>query len=273
MGFVVLSLLSLSLLDAGVFAGEDGALALALGHAVLGDSLEEGAAFFSGLLEALEADLDLLGAAGLDLVVDEALDGGGLEAVLSAFLGDLALDDELLDVGVAGEVPELADGGGALGAEGAGVGDVSDTFEGVVTNLGDGDVEDGDVFTEDVTTDGLTAAFTVATAEGLVADGTTLEEEGDTGGGGNTVHHGETFGILTTTELEDVAGELVAEGSTVNFSTEALADEVALADLVFRDVEGLDGTVTAVSDVELHDFGVLAFFFSKKTVRTSWCSL
>jgi len=241
-------------LDAGVFAGEDGALALALGHAVLGDSLEEGAAFFSGLLEALEADLDLLGTAGLDLVVDEALDGGGLEAVLSAFLGDLALDDELLDVGVTGEVPELADGGGALGAEGAGVGDVSDTFEGVVTNLGDGDVEDGDVFTEDVTTDGLTAAFTVATAEGLVADGNKLEEEGDTGGGGNTVHHGETFGILTTTELEDVAGELVAEGSTVNFSTEALADEVALADLVFRDVEGLDGTVTAVSDVELHDF-------------------
>ena len=248
-----LSLLSLGLLDAGVFAGEDGGLALALGHALLGNGLEEGAAFFGGLLDASEADLDLLGAAGLDLVVHEALDGGGLEAVLAAVLGDLALDDELGDVGVAGEVPELADGGGALGAEGAGVGDVSDTFELVVANLGDGDVEDGDVFTEDVTTDGLSAAFTVAGAEGLEADGTALEEEGDTGGSGNTVHHGETFSILTTAELEDVAGELFTEGGTFDFSTEALADEVTLADLVFRNVEGLDGTVTAVSDVELHN--------------------
>ncbi len=253
------------LLD-GLDACSGGLLALALLHAVACDGAEPFAALLCGFLELCLHRLDLACALRADLVCQEALDLWALEAVLLVLLGDLALDDELADVSVGWQVPELADGSDALWAEGAWVGDIGDTFECLLANLADGEVEHGDVVADDVTADGLSAALARAATECVVANSAALEQEGNASWGAHTVHHWETFSVGATADLEGVAGELLAEGGALDFNTEALAEDVGAADLIFSDLECLDCAVASVSDVELHFFlgGVrFLFFFSR----------
>jgi len=233
-------------------ASSGGLLALALLHAVTCDGAEPFAALLSGCLELCLHGLDLACALSADFVCQEALNLWALEAVLLVLLGDLALDDELADVGVCWQVPELADGSDTLWAECAWVGHVSDALECLLADLGDGQVEDSDVIADDVTANGLSAAFASAATECVVANSAALEEERHASRSAHTVHHGETFSVSTTADLEGVAGELLTERSTVNLDAEALAEDVGTADLIFSDLECLDCAVAAVSDVELH---------------------
>ena len=147
----------------GLLAVEAGVLGLAVHHAGAADLVEELLALLLGGAEGGLADLNLVEAAGLDARGDDTLDLGGLEAGLLAVLLDLAADNELSDVIIAGQVEELADLASALGTQAAGEGHISDALDGLLTGLHDGDVQAGDIGANDAATDRLAAALASAT--------------------------------------------------------------------------------------------------------------
>ncbi len=73
-------------------------------------------------------------------------------------------------------------------------------------------MESLDVGTDDATTNGLALALTGAA--GAVARVTLGEKETNTVGEEDTLLHGETLLVVTTTDAEDVTGPLLTEGST-----------------------------------------------------------
>lgn len=226
--------------------------ALAVSTARSGNSGQVLAASLSGLADLLDGDLSLLGTAGLDDRSDEALNLGGLQAVLLAILGHTAAHNVLAHIILAGEVEQLADAVGALGAETAGSSRVSETLDLGVTALGDGDVQNGNITGNNATTDVLAAALTLVATEGVVTNGSALEEEGNTAGSEHSGHHGETILIRSSAETEHVSGELLSENSTIDIIAQTVVQEVHTAENFFGDIEGLDGSVAGEGDVELH---------------------
>lgn len=157
---------------------------------------------------------------------DEALDLGGLPLALAALLGgNLTVDDELTDVVLLGEVEELADLAGALGAEATGDGAVGKPGDGGLTRLGDDEGKGAQISTNDASTDGLATALT--SAAGAVARVTSGEEEAGTASEEDTLLHGETLLVVTTGDLEDEALPLVAEEISLNLLTHTLIVERA----------------------------------------------
>jgi hypothetical protein len=145
---------------------------------------------------------------------NQTLDLGGLGVFGLALLGDGTADDELADVILLVETEEAADLGGTLGAESLGDDGVGETGELTLTLLDDAQGKDGEVETGDGTTDGLALALTGAA--GAVAAVAIGEEQAGTSGKENTLLHGETLLVVTTSDAEDVTLELIAEGVTDN---------------------------------------------------------
>lgn len=238
----------------GTALAELGLLGLALGN-TLGKDL----GVFVGLV------LDLLGLAALEgnavaLVLEtlggnESLDLGSLGVRLLALaLGlDLAANDVLADIVILGEAEELADLGGALGAEALGVDDVGEAGDVGLALLDDGEGEDGEVHADDAATDGLALALTGAA--GAVAGVSLGEKEADTGRVHNTLLHRETLLVVASGDAEDVALELVADGVTGDLSAHALLHEDAELALILN-VDELLAAIGRVGDVQLHLAGV-----------------
>jgi len=67
----------------------------------------------------------------------------------------------------------------------------------------------------------------------------------------NTLHHGETLLVVTTSDLEDVTLPLVAESVDLNFLGDALVVENAQLALI-SDVDELLAASSRIGDVELH---------------------
>jgi hypothetical protein len=162
---------------------------------------------------------------------NQTLDLGGTGLLLLALLlGELTLDNELTNVILLGEVEELSDLGGSLGAKTAGNGGVGQTGKLGITLLDDNEVDDGQVSTSNATTDGLSAALTV-TERSVVAGGT-IEEDLNSVVNEDTLLHGNTLLVHTTGDLEDVALELVTE----SIGGDLLGDTLIVedADLIIR---------------------------------------
>lgn len=151
----------------------------------------------------------------------------------SSTAAPLVGDDEVADVPgagtlrkehtyivILGEAEELADLGGALGAEALGVDDVGQAGDVGLALLDDGEGKDGEVHADDAATDGLALALTGAA--GAVAGVAVGEEEADTGRVHDTLLHGETLLVVAAGDLEDVALELVADGVTGDLSAHLL---------------------------------------------------
>jgi hypothetical protein len=68
-------------------------------------------------------------------------------------------------------------------------------------------VHDRQVGSDDATTDGLSLAGTLSS--GSEALHILVEQQSDTSVGQNTLHHGETLLVVTTTNADDVASEFL----------------------------------------------------------------
>ncbi|KAI6769733.1 hypothetical protein HG530_004362 [Fusarium avenaceum] len=117
---------------------------------------------------------------------------------------------------ILGEAEELADLGGALGTEALGVDDVGEAGDLSIALLDNSEGKDGKVHADDATTDGLSLALTGAS--GAVARVALGEEKADTGRVHDALLHGETLLVVSTSDAEDVALELIADGVTRNLS-------------------------------------------------------
>jgi hypothetical protein len=96
------------------------------------------------------------------------------------------------------------------------VDDISQTGDIGITLLDDAESKDGKIHGDDAATDGLSLALT--STAGAVARVTLGEEEADTGRVHDTLLHGETLLVVSTSDAEDVALELIADGVTGNLS-------------------------------------------------------
>lgn len=142
------------------------------------------------------------------------------------------------------QAEELADLGSTLGSKALGMGDVGQASDVVVTLLDDNEGENREVHTDDAATDGLALALTGAA--GAVAAVSLGEEKLNTGGVHNTLLHRETLLVVSSGDLEDVAGEFGADAVTRDLLAHALVHEDAEAALIFN-VDELLGAVGRVA--------------------------
>eukprot|EP00981_Chlorochromonas_danica_P011209 scaffold3808_cov170-Ochromonas_danica.AAC.8 len=182
-----------------------GDLALS-GSLVLVDALLEesavGSSISLALLQSSDLLLDALSLSAESDGSDKALDVGALGVLLAVLLLDLARDDILADIISLGEVEELADLGGTLGAEALRHGGVGDTLDLVVALLHDDEVEHRQIGADDAAADRL--ALSLTSAASAVAGEAVLEEEAHAGVGEHTLLHGEALLVVTASDLEDL---------------------------------------------------------------------
>lgn len=159
---------------------------------------------------------------------------------------------------ILGEAEELADLGGALGAEALGVHDVGEAGDVGVALLDDAEGEDGEVLADDAAADGL--ALALAGAAGAVAGVAVGEEEADTEGLHDALLHGETLLVVAAGDAEDVALELVADGVTGDLGAHLCGFVSAFVVFVARPVRGVGwfGGTYAL----LHEDGELALILN-----------
>jgi len=96
------------------------------------------------------------------------------------------------------------------------VDDVGEARDVSITLLDNAEGEDREIHADDAATDRLSLALTGAS--GSVARVALGEEEADTGRVHDTLLHGETLLVVSTSDAEDVALELIADGVTRNLS-------------------------------------------------------
>lgn len=180
---------------------------------------------------------------------NQTLDLGGLGVVGLALTGDGTTDDELADIILLVETEEAADLGGTLGTKSLGDNGVGETGELTLTLLDDAQGKDGEVEVGDGTTD--TLALSLTSAARAVAAVTVGKQESGTSGKENTLLHGETLLVVTTSNLEDVTLEFITEGVAGNFSSHALLHEGTKLALIVN-LDDFLRPIGRVGDVELH---------------------
>ena len=205
---------------------------------------------------------------------DQTLDFGGFcGGFLSFFGGELTTDDILADVVLLGQIEHFSDFGGSLGSETLGDLNISQSWDVLLTLLDNNQGQGREIRSNDATTNRLSLALTGSA--GSVAGVALREQETDTSRGQDTLLHGKTLLVVTSSNLEDVAFELVAEGITDNFGSHSLVVEDSpdsrmsfdqgvgaaaeesnqnLQFLLVINVKGLLGTRSRVGNVQLFHF-------------------
>jgi len=136
---------------------------------------------------------------------------------------DLTPDNELPDIVLLGQVEELADLGGTLGAETLGEDDIGQSGDILLALLDDDEGKNGDIGADDAATDGLAPALTsTANSVARVAVG---EEEADTVRNEDTLLHGEALLVVSTSDTENVALPLVTKRVPRNLLRHLLVEE------------------------------------------------
>jgi len=188
---------------------------------------------------------------------DKALDlrsfGVGLSVLLLGRL-DFPSDDVFPDIVLLGEIEESPDFSRSLGTESLGKDIVGQTFNLAFSLLYDDQTENSNIGANDAAADGLASAFTIPA--GAVARVTVREEESDTGGEENTLLHGETLLVISTSNTEDVTSPFGTKSVTLDLLRDPFVVEDTSASLVI-DLNGLLLPCCRVGDVELHRRGVL----------------
>ena len=222
-------------------------------------------------------------------VGDKTLDLGSLISLVTVVF-ELAANNELGDVVLLGETEELADVGSSLGSKTAGNSSslVGQSGNILLTLLDNHQVEDADISTNNAATDRLALAFTLSInvcnykyiTASSVARHTVSEEEADTVVAENTLLHGETLLIVSTSDAtkstlllknipEDVTLEFLTEGITFNFLGDSLIHEntamrstnpTKILQLVFIiDVNRHLRTESGIANVKLKDVNYRKF--------------
>jgi len=157
---------------------------------------------------------------------NQALDLGGLGDSLAVLGGDGATDNVLTDIIVLGQVKQAADLGGTLGSQTAGDGGVGKTGDILLTLLDDSQVEYTELSIDDASTDGFPLALTAATwAVAAVSLG---EKETHTGVGKDTLLHGESLLVITSSNAQTV---------TLPFITKLISSYLSSNTFVVEDAE------------------------------------
>jgi len=156
---------------------------------------------------------------------DETLDFGGFGVFLVA-LDNLTTDDEFADIVFLLQVKELADLGGAFGAQATWFLVISQARNVLFALLDNNQVQHGQITGNDAAADGLASALTLATS--TVAGHAVSEQQADALRSEDTLFHGEALFVVTTGDAEDVAFEVIAQCNTsINFVGDTLLIEVA----------------------------------------------
>jgi len=226
------------------------ALALALLLQVLGEQLGVLRALHLVLLRSLLAERQ---SSSLTLEAygrDEALDLGRLVLLLLAFFeGERSSHDILPHVVVLGEVEELADLGGSLGAARARHEAVGEAVDLGLALLDDDEREHGEVHVDDAALDRLAAALARATL--AVARVAAREQQTHAVVGEDALLHGEALLVVAAADAHDVALPLIAQATSVDLLRDALVHERSQL-LVIVDVDELLGTGGRIRYIQLH---------------------
>lgn len=169
-------------------------------------------------------------------------------------LGDLSSDNKVSNVVLLGQTEELSDVVGSLWSESLWSLDVGESLDVGVTLLGDDQVKGSNVVTDDATTDGLSLSLTGSSWS--VTTDTLDEEELDSAWEHNTLLHGETLFIVTSSDLEDVSLELVSDEVSLDLGADSLLVEVSELQLIVN-LDALLRAVGWVGNVQLHGDDVL----------------
>lgn len=183
---------------------------------------------------------------------DEALDLGRLAAGLLAFLlgGDLAADNVLADIILLGEVEELADPAGALGAQAAGDLSVGEAGDFIVALFDNDEGEGADLGADDTAADRL--ALALAGLAWAVAGHALGEEKADALVCEHALKHGEALLVVAASNAEYVTLVLVTKAVAGHLLRDALViEKTALA--LIQDLYELLAAGSGVRNVEFHD--------------------
>lgn len=223
---------------------DDSSLGLSLVQS-LGQQLSVLSSGVSGLLSVLDllslhSSLSLQGLWG-----NQSLDLWSLGVGLVT-LDNLTSDNEVSDVVLLGQAEELSNVAGSLWTQSLWGGGVSQTLDVTVTLLDNRQSKDSQVLADNATSDGL--SLTLTSSSWSVTRVALGQQQLDSGWVHNTLLHWETLLVVTTSDSEDVALELVTDSVTGDFLTHSLLVEGTQLVLVI-DVDGLLGTVGWVRNV------------------------
>jgi hypothetical protein len=124
-------------------------------------------------------------------------------------LTSLSSDNEFSDIVLLGKIEELSDLVGSLWSKSAWLDLVRESSNLLGALLDDDQVHNREIRTNNATTDGLSLAGTLSS--GSEALHVLVEQKSDTSVSQNTLHHGETLLVITTTNANDVAGPFLTE--------------------------------------------------------------
>lgn len=176
---------------------------------------------------------------------NQSLDLRSLGVSLTVLLNGTS-DNVVSDVILLGQTEELSDVVGSLRTQSLWGGDIGQTLNVGLTLLDNGKGNDGQVLVDDTASDGLSLSLTVSSWSVTRVAG--RQQQSNSGWVQHTLLHWETLLVVTTSDLEDVALELVADKVTLNFLTHTLLVEGTQL-VVVIDVDGLLGTVGWVRNV------------------------
>jgi len=137
--------------------------------------------------------------------------------------GDLPPNHKLPHIILLAQVEEPPNLGGTLGSQPLGEDGVGQTGDLGFTLFDDDDGEDGNVVVDDAAADGFPLAF--AGAAGAVARVALGEEETGSVGEEDTLLHGETLLVVSSSDLYDVALEFISKCVAQNLLAHALVVE------------------------------------------------
>jgi len=141
---------------------------------------------------------------------DQALDLRRLGGGLLALLGRQGTTDHIAThIVLLGQIVELADLAGPLGAQTPGLADVREAGDVLLALANHHQGQHGHIGIDDATTHGF--ALPLAIATGTVAGLSGLEEQADTLLAENALHHGESLLVISAGDAEHVALPLVAQ--------------------------------------------------------------
>jgi len=185
---------------------------------------------------------------------DQSLDFGCLSVGLGVLLLralHLTSHNVLPDIILLRQVKELPDLRCPFGTKSLGQNIVSEARDIVVTLLDDDEGEDGDVRADDATTDGFALPFTFAV--GTVARVVVCQEESDTVGKENALHHWETLLVVTTSDTENVTLPFISNDICLDFLGNLLVEEDTESPFIV-DVNSLLSPSGGVGNIELHTY-------------------
>jgi len=179
-------------------------------------------------------------------VGDQSLDLGSLISLLSAGGGPSSSDGNLLGEGRGGsllssldseQLPQL---GGSLGSQPSGLGVVGESLDLEVALLDDGHSQDSNIGVDNASSN--TLPLSLSSPSGSIAGVSLAHEHLGTALGDDTLLHGESLLIVSSSDLEDVPSVLVSQVVSLDLLSDSLIEEDG-AFLVVIDIDALLGPV------------------------------